>query len=79
MSQIYVEIEAERRMQDARWGGPEHDDEHTPLEWANFVERKLTAIRLAHIYPHEITRETWVKIAALAVAALESHDRKHPQ
>ena len=70
---IYDEIKAERERQDAQWGGPEHDDRHAPIEWSSYrarFERRggQGASRRANL----------VKIAALAVAEIESIDRRAP-
>ena len=34
---IYDEIKAERVRQDSLWGGPEHDDTHNMIDWADFI------------------------------------------
>ena len=72
----------ERARQDAKWGGPDHDDGHDSQDWAQFIEYQTHAI------PYEanlaidreeydaIVRRRFVKVAALAVAALQSIDRK---
>lgn len=63
-----ADVIEERRRQDAQWGGPEHDDDHAAGDWFGFIEKqmmKTTAPR----------RERFVKIAALAVAAIEALDR----
>ena len=39
-------IRQERARQDAQWGGPEHDDLHTPDEWRIILrEHTLKALR----------------------------------
>jgi hypothetical protein len=71
---VYADIRAERVQQDAQWGGPEHDDSHEGGAWLEYIEaqaRKAWRTVTAAEY-----RERLVKIAALAVAAIESHDRK---
>lgn len=81
MSQILDEIRQERAAQDALWGGPAHDDEHSPEEWLSFIQdyhdrahRQVKRARLSG--EDEGFRDTLVKIAALAVAACECIDRK---
>lgn len=67
---VYMNIRAERARQDEQWGGPEHDDEHTPWDWSNLIEQQAFWGR---------EQDPWcrfVKIAALAVAAIESIERK---
>jgi hypothetical protein len=66
---IFNEVVAERARQDARWGGPEHDDGHSEGDWADFIREYAWGDRGADF------RERMLKIAALAVAAIESHDR----
>ena len=65
---IYDEIKAERERQDAKWGGPAHDDLHSMSEFAQFISQRL--------WGHETTRKEFVQVAALAVAAIESLDRR---
>lgn len=70
---VYMNIRAERARQDEQWGGPEHDDEHTPWDWARLIECQTDWGR---------EKDPWcrfVKIAALAVAAIESIERKKSQ
>lgn len=75
------EVLAERKRQDAQWGGPAHDDEHAALEWLSFIDNQTDkAIRETAGWLHESSiapdvRVRLVKIAALAVAAIESIDR----
>ena len=78
---IYDEVMAERARQDAKWGGPAHDDEHNPDEWAEFIEDRTREFAkgfesLERQTTPERRRELLVEIAALAIAAVESHDRK---
>lgn len=67
----YKDIEAERVRQDAQWGGASHDDGHPMLDWLDFIDHQITRARGL---PHQI-RDRLVKIAALAVAGIESIDR----
>lgn len=70
---IFEEIEAERIRQDAKWGGPQHDDEHTnPKDWGWFIEQQLWE----GTNNPEKFRQQLVRVAALAVAAIEVEDRK---
>lgn len=88
----YTDVIAERNRQDQQWDGPEHDDDHTSYDWSAFIHHhtaKLHLLRREHGRlrgePHEWVesdgpapdyRERLVKIAALAVAAIESYDRR---
>lgn len=70
---IVDEIDAERDRQDAQWGGPEHDDEHTVGHWFNFIDYQSD--RWEESTSIAESRERLVKIAALAIAGIESIDR----
>lgn len=67
---IYDEIKNERIEQDKKWGGASHDDSHTPEEWSSFIRQRLAKSMTA-----ERRRYQLVRVAALAVAAIEAHDR----
>ncbi len=68
--QVFREIEAERVRQDAKWGGPAHDDEHTFADWIDYIKEHTNNARFKGF------RIEMVKIAALAIAAIESTARK---
>jgi hypothetical protein len=72
--EIYQQISDERRRQDQQWGGACHDDKHNTLEWVLYIDYQTEKLELAS-YDLE-GDERLVKIAALAVAALESRRRK---
>lgn len=76
MSKAYDSIQQERRAQDAQWGGPSHDDTHMTGDWFTYILYQVDRAR----YPKDIdeVRERLVKIGALAVAAIDSIDRKNP-
>ncbi len=71
---IQQQINGERYLQDLEWGGPEHDDEHEPDDWTEYL---LDQVYRAESENNRGYRERLVKIAALAVAAMESFDRTH--
>lgn len=75
MTQVKVlqEIADERSRQDERWGGPDHDDTHTPFDWCHFISLRLSE---AEVGNGEEYRRMMLEIAALATAAIESYDRK---
>jgi hypothetical protein len=82
---IIAEIHAERDRQGAEWGGPEHDDTHNLAEWFDFIEhqdRQYMKFVRDHCEEQQETlfqaeaRNRFIKIAALAIAAMESLDRK---
>jgi len=76
-------IDFERLRQDEQWGGPEHDDKHEFMDWFVFIDKQFTrGIDAQDIcFDSEESKRAYikdklVKIAALAVAALESMDRQ---
>lgn len=64
---ILDEIVTERARQDAKWGGPAHDDQHTMGDFMRFIQQRTGP------FP---SRKDLIQIAALAVAAIESLDRR---
>lgn len=70
-STVYAEIKVERASQDAKWGGPDHDDEHESEDWFSFIQEHLDRAENPDVY-----RMQMIRVAALAVAAIESFDRK---
>lgn len=65
----------ERVRQDIKWGGVSHDDAHTYEEWRHLIfnhnERDGS---------DDLTRRRlFIEVAALAVAAAQSYDRKDPE
>ena len=72
-SKALQDVATERQRQDAKWGGPEHDDLHSFADWHRFINLRLA--RSASTDEKE-TRRLLIQIAALAVAAAESIDRK---
>lgn len=73
---VYDEIRAERTKQDAEWGGPHHDDTHSIEEWVEYIHEH--AGRAANAHDGEVMRYQMVRVAALAVAAIEALDRDVP-
>lgn len=74
---VAYDVLIERGRQDAQWGGPAHDDTHSVDDWCSHIDHQLSFIHypLKDATPEE-ERERFIKIAALAVAAVESLDRK---
>jgi hypothetical protein len=75
---IFEEIERERQYQDEVHGGPDNDDSQTEANWVKFVMDNATGTGFAACpgKPDKRPfRERMLKVAALAVAAIESHDR----
>lgn len=80
---IFQEIRLEREHQDKKWGGSEHDNEHGAYDWAAFITYYLG--KSVELFVNEVGqpqgkllmfRYNMVKIAALAIAAIEAVDRK---
>ncbi len=69
---IYSEIQTERNQQDVRYGGAEHDDTHSKDDWASFIQEHNDR---AFNETGADRRYELIRVAALAVAAIESHDR----
>jgi len=79
---IMREISVERAMQDGQWGGPAHDDRHSPVDWLDLVNQQIDKASLAAgagaITPlgeMQLVRLRLSRIAALAVAGMQSIDR----
>lgn len=73
---IFLEIEAERLRQDEKWDGPANDDLNSGVGWLSLIgshqEDAGIAIREGDLAAF---RAELVKIAALAMAAMEALDR----
>ncbi len=73
---IFSEITQERDAQDVLYGGAAHDDRHGPFTWIALLTRHLgLAVDDGGNDSQERFRRQMLRVAALAVAALESHDR----
>lgn len=76
LATVLTHVANERPRQDRKWGGPAHDDRHTPEQWGDLIVRLLDEAEEAHAadrpsrYRHHL-----VEVAASAVAAIQSHDR----
>jgi hypothetical protein len=71
---VLAEVATERGAQDAQWGGPEHDDGHDWHEWADLIHNR--ASRADEAGTASECRLEMVRVAALAVAAVQSLDRE---
>ena len=76
-SLVYVvaEVMERREKQDARHGGPEHDDTHTPSDWRVFIGL-YNRVSAEYESEPEIREDKLLDVAALAVAAIQSSRRK---
>lgn len=75
-SEILSEVIAERQAQDAEHGGPDYDDCHSPNDWCAILIRHL-GLSCSDRAETDFRRyrRQMVRVAALAVAAVEAHDR----
>lgn len=70
----------ERDEQDKQWGGPLGDDSNELHDWCDYIDKQKDRIIYPAISPESYIdeiRSRYVKIAALALAAIESIDRKY--
>ena len=74
-SNVYVEIHNERDYQDGKWG-IENDNQNTPNDWIAYITAWAGK---AYSFPSnpENFRKNMVKVAAIAVAAIEAYDRNN--
>ncbi len=70
---VFSDILRRRIYQDEKWGGPEHDDSETQENWQSYITEYANATGRAEQYDF---RKRMIDVAALAIAAVESHDRK---
>jgi len=80
-SKIFAEVEKERAYQQARWGDTVDDTLNTPWMWAAYIGLYSTKWMAGTFAPlkRDVTdsfRTCMVKVACLAVAAIESVDRQ---
>lgn len=79
---IYDDVCDERLRQDKQWGGDAHDDAHDLDDFMAYIvrQRKKAAVDIAGAQSiadeQAMYRQRFVKIAALAVAAMASIDRR---
>lgn len=76
LPQWCVDVIYERHAQDNEWGGPDHDDEIYADGWHRILLRHVPFLLDGRALPRADYRQRLVKIAAVAVAAIESYDRK---
>ena len=75
MRDIFDEICRERISQDKKWGGSTHDDQHSIFDWVIFIRHHTN--RAVGGRAEDDYRKQMVRVAALAVAAIQAFDRKH--
>lgn len=82
--EIIQEILSERYYQEERWGNDTDDAVNTPWMWAAYISGYATKWMVGTFLPLETTvvdsfRTCMVKVATLAVAAIESVDRQRKE
>lgn len=78
---IFDEIAAERDYQVERWGNETDDTKNQPNDWIAFISHYSTRWFAGEFSPYSrgtgmAFRKAMVKVAATAIAAIESHDRQ---
>lgn len=82
MQQIFDEVRAEREYQDKRWGHNADDTVNSPNDFVAYIAHYATRWLAGSLPPKYSTsvlntyRKQMIKVAALAVAAIESLDRQ---
>lgn len=84
IDKILEEIKNEREYQDQKWGHELDDKENTPWMWASYIGQYATKWMAGTFIPlkQDVTasfRTCMVKVAALAVAAIQSIDRQREE
>ena len=80
-NQILEAIEAERDYQDGRWGTETDDTVNRPNDYIGYISHYATKWFSGGFPPYtpqnvDEFRESMIKVAAIAVAAVESLDRQ---
>jgi hypothetical protein len=78
---IYRQIEDERLYQQHRWGDNADDTKNTPNDWVAYISKHSTRWSPGGFPPYsgetiDKFRKQMIKVAALAVAAIESLERQ---
>lgn len=81
---VYDEIKAERDYQDGRWGHRADDELNRPNDWSSYIAHHSTRWFSGGFPPYSAStvdsfRKQMIKVAALAVAAVESIDRQRAE
>ncbi len=75
-ARILTDVTHERHAQDDKWGGPEHDDTHTAKDWVSYIVEHANRVLEYTGQPAAHERKQFVRVAALAIAAVEACDRR---
>lgn len=71
-NKIFNEIDGELGYQDAKWGA-EFDEKNTQNDWVSYIT-SYAGRAIGFDAPPEQFRKDMIKVAALAIAAIETHD-----
>lgn len=77
---VLDDILLERKNQIAQWGGAEGDDRNESFDWFIYIRHQLELAEdeySGYVSINDTAQERLTKIAALAIAALESMERKN--
>jgi hypothetical protein len=75
-SKVLAEVAAYRNTQDARWGGPVHDDQHSHEVWLAKLLERVGGMATYRTNP-TLWRLYALEATALLVATIETHDRAY--
>ena len=71
---LWDEIQRERIAQDQKWGGPAHDNKHNSHDWVSYLTKHVGKA-VMHPWDKGLFRAQMVRVAAVAIAAIEWCDR----
>lgn len=75
---VLLEVQAERSRQNEKWGTAQ-DDKNNPLDWHEVIaDYNGWARRMLCMGSIDKGRRRLIQVAAIAVAAVESFDRRFP-
>ncbi len=84
-ARVVADVMDERQRQVVEWGGPSTDDGRDVSQWVSFMLHQLSRTLDVPAHTESVedyllrTRERFIKVAALAMAAIESADRTRMQ
>lgn len=78
---VYDEVKFEREYQDAKWGNTTDDTKNLPNDWVSYIAKYATNWFGGMFPPYntdivDTFRSSMIKVAAIAIAAVESIDRQ---
>lgn len=73
---VYLDIQAEREKQQRKHYTDRHDEDHSANDWLAIILRESAPLGFADDESGEY-RAALIKVAAVAVAAVEAHDRQY--